>query len=249
MPYPQSSLRSAMVAQMLGGIAAAAIIRFGHPQLFATALASAVLQGICAALSSAWLGAHRWWLPLHCGFLPAVVLASRLEVAPGWYFAAFVLLLLIYWRTDLSRVPLYLSNRATALALEQLLPAQPCRVIDLGCGHAGLLRRLARARPDCQFVGIEHAPLPWLWARLACLAWPNLRIVYGDFWQHNLAPYDLAYAFLSPVPMPRLMEKARAEMRAGALLVSNSFAVPGQAAERVVEVADRRATQLHCYRR
>lgn len=243
-----SPLRAALLAQILGGIAAAALIQIVYPQLFSAALASAVLQGVCAALIGRWLGAPTWWLPIHCAFMPAVVLASRLHIASGWYLTALVVLILIFWRTDQSRVPLYLSNAATTRALAALLPAAPSRVIDLGCAHGGLLRRLARARSDCRFVGIEHAPLPWLWAKLASLGLPNLDICYGNFWGRDLAPFDLVYAFLSPVPMPRLMGKARAEMRPGTLLVSNSFAVPGASAEQVVDIADSRATRLYCYR-
>ncbi|MFA6310777.1 MAG: methyltransferase type 12, partial [Sterolibacterium sp.] len=236
------------VAQLLGTMVVALLVRVAYPQLVDTPLACAMLQGTCAALVSLAMGAPRWWLPIHCAFLPAVVFASRLDIPPNWYLAAFVLLLLVYWRTDRSRVPLYLSNAMTVQALLRMLPTTSCRVIDLGCAHGGLLRRLARARRDCSFVGIEHAPLPWLWARLASLGLPNVQIRYGDFWRLNLAPYDIAYAFLSPVPMPRLMDKARAEMRSGALLISNSFAVPGVTAESVVDVPDRRATRLVCYR-
>ncbi len=248
MSLSPSPLRAALLAQIVAGIIVAALMHWVTPALSEMPLAAAALQGVCAAVISHRLGAAKWWLPIHCIFLPAVILAGRLEIAAGWYLAAFVLLLLIYWRTDQSRVPLYLSNALTAQALIGLLPPQPCQVIDLGCGHGGLLRHLARARRDCHFLGIEHAPLPWLWARLASIAQPNLQIRYGDFWQHSLAPYDIVYAFLSPVPMPRLMDKASGEMRPGALLVSNSFVVPGRVAERIVTVADRRATQLHCYR-
>jgi hypothetical protein len=66
------------------------------------------------------------------------------------------MLLLTFWRTDRSRVPLYLTNRSTADSLATLLlPATPVTVIDLGCGDGGLLRRLALARPDCRFVGLR----------------------------------------------------------------------------------------------
>lgn len=246
-PHP-SPLRSAIAAQLLGGGIVLGIALGFHPPLFETPLAAATLQGLLAAALSARLRAPAWWLPIHLAFLPAAVYAGRFGIAPAWYFAAFVLLLLIYWRTDRSRVPLYLSNAATARALAQLLPDTPCRVIDLGCGHGGLLRSLARARPDARFFGVEHAPLPWLWARLASPSLPNLGIRYGDFWNVPLDSYDVAYAFLSPVPMADVMRKACAEMRPGSLLVSNTFAVPDAQAERVVEVADRRATRLYCYR-
>jgi SAM-dependent methyltransferase len=158
-----------------------------------------------------------------------------------------MLLLLVFWRTDKSRVPLYLTNRDTATALLKTLPALPSRIIDLGCGDGGLLRRLALARPDCTFVGIEHAPLTWLVAQLRVLGLSNASVRRGDFWREPLGDYALAYAFLSPAPMLRLWAKACAEMRSDARLVSNSFAVPDVTPKAVVAVGDRRATRLYVY--
>ncbi|MBI3523563.1 MAG: methyltransferase type 12 [Betaproteobacteria bacterium] len=248
-PTPSSApIRSALAAQILGGGVVMAIAVFAYPPLFDAPLALAALQGGCAALIAYRLDAPRWWLPIHGGFLPAAVLASRLDIAPAWYLAAFILLLLVYWRTDKSRVPLYLSNAAAARALAGLLPATPCQVVDLGCGDGSLLRRLARTRPDCSFLGIEHAPLPWLWAKLAGHGMHNLSIRYGDFWRISLTPYNVVYAFLSPAPMAALLHKAHTEMRPGSMLVSNTFAIPDVEPERVVALTDRRATRLHCYR-
>jgi SAM-dependent methyltransferase len=203
---------------------------------------------VVAAAVAAWRGAPRWWWLIHALFVPLIVLALRLDWPPAAWLAAFVALALVFWRTDLSRVPLYLSNAPTAQALAALLPAGACRVVDLGCGHGGLLFRLAAARPEARLVGVEHAPLPWLVARVRALRHPGVTICYGDLWRVDLAGADVVYAFLSPAPMPRLWAKATAELRPGALLVSNSFAVPGVAAWRLVDVGDRRRTRLHCYR-
>ncbi|OIQ94654.1 hypothetical protein GALL_234100 [mine drainage metagenome] len=245
-------LRTAALAQILGGVIAVFLVQIAYPRLFATPLVVATIQGACAAMISAKLGAPKWWLGIHLCFLPAALWLTRLGqdlgIEPLWYFAGFAALLLIFWRTDRSQVPLYLSNAATAAALAAVLPNVPCQAIDLGCGDGGLLRRLAAGRPDCDFVGVEHAPLPWLWAKLASIGRANLKIRYGNFWQLRLDRFDLVYAFLSPVPMPRLIVKARTEMRPGALLVANSFAVPGIAPERVIAVDDRRTTRLYCYR-
>lgn len=243
-----SPLRTALAAQFFGGFIAAGSIQLAYPKLFALPLAVAAVQGACAALASYKLEAPPWWLAIHLGFMPLVVLASSLPIHPAWYLAGFLLLLLTFWRTDKSRVPLYLSNAATAEALARLLPVHSCHVTDLGCGNGALLGRLARLRPDCEFLGIEHAPLPWLWARLATWSLPNCHIRYGDFWPQSLGLFDLVYAFLSPAPMPRLWAKATAEMRPEARLVSNSFPVPEIEPEDIVEVADRRATRLYCYR-
>lgn len=247
MSTSHSPLRQALRAQLVGA-GLIALLPFASPGLISTPMQAALAQGACAALASQAIGMPRWWLILHFSFLPAALwLMQQGGIAPGWYLSAFLLLLLIYWRTDHSQVPLYLSNTTTAEAVLKLLPTSPCRVVDLGCGTGGLLRHLARARPDCTFLGIEHAPLPWLWARLTARRFSNLDFRYGNFWRLNLAGFDVVYAFLSPAPMPNLYLKARAQMQAGALLVSNSFTIPDIAPEFTIGVADRRATQLYCY--
>lgn len=242
-------LRTALLAQVLGAALAAALILAFFPALPGQPLAMAGLQGLCAALTSHLLRGPVWWLPIHLGFMPLAVLALGLEL-PSWiWLAGFALLLLTFWRTDRSRVPLYLTNARTSAALASLLPAVPIALIDLGCGDGGLLKRLAQARPDCRFVGFEHAPLPWVWAWMSCRGLPNVEIRFGDFWSHPLGGYAVVYAFLSPAPMPRLWAKAKTEMnQADALLVSNSFAIPEVQPARTVEVADGRRTRLYCYR-
>lgn len=247
----QHPLLSVVLAQFLGALVASGLVLVLMPILAAgfrfNLLSFALLQGSSAVVAAWGMRAPVWWLPIHLGFLPLAVLARGMGL-PSWLWASgFLLLLLVFWRTDTSQVPLYLSNRKTRKALALLLPATPCRVIDLGCGDGALLRHLAGARPDCHFVGIEHAPLTWAWAWLAARGHGNLRIHRGDFWNHSLSPYDLAYAFLSPVPMARIWAKACAEMAPGARFVSNSFVVPEQAAQSVVEVGDSRRTRLYIY--
>jgi len=249
---PVYALRQAISAQLLGLLLIVAIsialVRWVRVELAGILLVLAMLQGGLAAMIALRQRAPTWWLLIHLSFLPLVVIVQSLQLAPGWYLAGFLLLLAVFWRTDQSRVPLYLSNRATSQAVLELLPKSPGHIIDLGCGTGSLLNRLARARPDCHFVGIEHAPLPWLIARLRTLGLANITIRRGNFWLESLAEYSFVYAFLSPAPMPQLWEKARAEMAPGALLVSNSFAVPGVSALQEVDVEDRRRTRLHCYR-
>lgn len=244
-------MRAALLAQ-LGGVAAIALLLFALPRQFGVdpqpiRLMLAMLQGGIAAIIAYRQGAPRWWLVIHLGFAPLVVFVHHLDIPPGWFLAGFVLLLLLFWRTDKSRVPLYLTNRATSDALLRLLPPRPCRVIDIGCGNGGLLRRLASTRPDCHFTGIEHAPLPWLLARLRTLNAQNITIRHGDFWLEPLSTYDVIYAFLSPAPMSRLWTKACAELQPGAILVSNSFSVPDQHPVQITQVKDRRGTQLYSY--
>jgi SAM-dependent methyltransferase len=244
---PASPLRTAFLAQVLGALIAVGPVALAYPKAIEIPLILAIAQGICAAYVSYKLEAPPWWLPIHLIFMPCAVLASGFGLAPGWYLGVFLLLLLVFWRVDQSRVPLFLSSRETAAALANLIPAGSCRIVDLGCGNGLLLRRLAQLRPDCRFTGIEHAPAPWLWARLTCIGAANCRVQLGDFWRQTLDDFDLVYAFLSPAPMPRLWEKARTEMKPGALLVSNSFVIPDIEPERTIDVPGRRTTRLFCY--
>mgnify|MGYP000896397144 CR=1 FL=1 len=238
------ALASQLIAWILAG---AGCIALGQP--LAASLTLAVVQGVLAASIGALLGSERWWIAIHLAFSPALIAALRLDLPPGIPLAVLAGLTLVFWTTFRGEVPLFLSNRATAEALLALLPrTDGLKVVDLGAGTGGLLRRLALARPDARFSGIEHAPLPYLAARLNACGLANLTLERSDLWRLPLAGQDVVFAFLSPRVMPRLWEKARSEMRPGTLLVSSSFPVPDVAAERVVEVADRRGTRLYCYR-
>lgn len=210
-------------------------------------LALALAQGVVAAGLSAALRSDRWWLPIHLAFSPALIIVQAAAIPPGWFLAAFLVLLAVYWTPFRTRVPLYLSNRVTARAVADLIPPA-ARVIDLGSGTGGLLRRCAIARPECTFTGVESAPLPYLISRWRCRDAPNVTLRRADLLEANLGQYDVIYAFLSPAPMARLEYKLARELRPGALFVSNSFPLPERSPDEVVQLPDRRRTRLYCYR-
>lgn len=238
----------ALVAQLVGFGLMAATLVFGLMPADQP-LALMVFQGGVAAAASLALRADNWWIPIHLAFGPALLFAARLGLHPGWYLGAFVLLLLIYGSSFRTQVPLFLSNRETARVVADLLPAdRSVRLLDLGSGTGSMLRNLAAAHPQSQFVGIESAFLPYLISRLATQAQPNCVIHRADFWVSKFGEFDVVYAFLSPVPMPRLWRKLNVELKRGSLLIANSFPVPTVTPERVVDVGDRRGTRLYLYR-
>lgn len=209
----------------------------------------AVVQGLIACALSRRFGAERWWRVIHLAFMPALFLCSGLGIAPSWFLAGFALLVLTYWNSARSQVPLYLSNATTARALGELLERERATtLIDAGCGTGSLAARVARARPACRVIGLENAPLPALIAWLRVLPIANCRVRFGDFWGHGFDGAQVVYAFLSPVPMARLWQKCCAEMPPGTLLVSNSFEVPDVSPDEVITLDDGRATRLLCYR-
>ncbi len=206
--------------------------------------------GAVAALLATLSRQPWWWRLMHGIFAPLAWLVAQLDIDPGWFLAAAILLLLVYRGALSGQVPLYLSNRQTADTLDQLLPShEGACIADLGAGLGSVLRPLALAHPDAKFVGIENAPLTWLGGRFLSLALPNCELRWGSLWQMPLQDFDVVYAFLSPVPMADLWRKVEAEMKPGSLFVSNSFPVPGIEPTEVVEVGDGRGTRLYCYRR
>lgn len=193
------------------------------------AMTWALLQGIVAAKLGRGLGMEAWWLPIHALFVPGLVWTLGFGLPPVYALAAFCLLASLYWGASRTRVPLFLSSRAAAQAVADLLPRERSfTFLDLGCGLGGVLAGVARARPAGRYYGVESAPVPFLLSRLrAALGTRSGRISWGDFRDLDLGRYDVVYAYLSPAAMGDLWRKAKREMRPGSLLISNSFAVPG----------------------
>jgi hypothetical protein len=202
---------------------------------------------IAAALGHAW-GLPIWWLPINFLFVAGLLAMQGLQLDAYWYLAALVLLLLVYGRVALTRVPLYLSSRAAWQAVADLMPARAV-VADLGSGMGGLLAFLSRQRPEGVYVGVETAPLPFLISRLrARLGGGRYSVGWNNFWKLDLQPYDVVYAYLSPVPMADLWRKARSEMRPGTLFISNTFAVPDVEASGMIQLDDLHHSTLYLYR-
>lgn len=202
---------------------------------------------IAVLLGLAW-HLPRWWLPINFFFIPGLLAMRGLGLASSWYLAAFALLLLVYGGVARSQVPLYLSSRKAWLAMADILPAR-ASVVDLGSGLGGLLAFLSRRRPEGRYVGVETAPLPFMlgWLR-ARIGGGRYAVRWNSLWNVDLRPYDVAYAYLSPVPMAALWLKVKAEMRPGTLFVSNTFAVPGEEPCEVVQLDDLHHSRLYVYR-
>ena len=220
-------------------------------------LAFALLCGLLAASLSRLAGLARWWLPIQLLFAPALILMLALNIPPGFFLAAFLILLALYWSTFRTQVPLYLSSQKVWRALEGLLPDAKTgfRFIDLGSGLGGVLTHLASARPDGHYSGVESAPLPflWSWLRVRLGGYRNCKVHWGSIWDGsleacNLAQYDVVFAYLSPVPMERLWRKARAEMRPGTVFISSTFTVPDQAPQQKIQVDDLHRSTLLIWR-
>lgn len=234
----------AITALMLQCAAAAVVLLAEFTGLHESPLLFALLCGLLAALFSFFAGLAKWWLLIQLIFVPALVLMLAVELPPGLFLGAFLVLLLVYWSTFRTQVPLYLSSNKVWHALECLLPAAKVdsgfTFMDLGSGLGGVLTHLAKVRTDGVYAGVEAAPLPflWSWLRVKLGGYRNCRVQWGSLWGCDLSQYDIVFAYLSPVPMEKLWRKARAEMRPGTLFISSTFAIPDQKPHETVQVDD-----------
>ena len=214
----------------------------------------ALLCGALAAAFSHMAGLAKWWLLIQFLFAPALVLMLALNISPGFFLAAFLILLVVYWSTFRTQVPLYLSSRKAWQALEALLPKprpeKNLTFMDIGSGIGGVLTHLAKTRPDGRYFGVEAAPLPYLlsWMRIRLGGCHNCEVKWGSLWSCDLAPYDVVFAYLSPVPMDELWQKVCSEMRPGTLFISNTFAVPDHPPQDIITLDDLHHSTLHIWR-
>lgn len=123
-------------------------------------------------------------------------------------------------------LPTLKSARAQALDLLDLSAGQT--LYELGSGDGSLL--LDAARRGINAVGYEINPLLVTIAWFRC--WPhrkNIKIVWGNYWQANLAPADAIFVFLLDKFMPRLDKKIEAERGTKSmLLATHAFKIPGR---------------------
>jgi len=232
--FPGSGMLGLAICYILAGVGVAAI-------------GSAVMQ-----LSRVWV-----WVTL-AG--PGLGLCSiALGIHPLVYAGLMLLALGVFsGALGPSRAPLFLTSRRAALCLARIARcAGATRVADLGAGTGVASFALARALPAAHVVAVEASPVLWLalWLRAQAmylfsgrLSQGSVKAVGGDLFKLDLAGFDLVYAFLSPAAMGPLVEKARREMRPGALLVSNSFWSPAAPEARLLRLRDTRHTQLFIYR-
>jgi hypothetical protein len=189
---------------------------------------SALIQGAVAMFLSYRHQMASWWWPIQFIFPCAIVLTLAMQVPSSVFLVFFTFSLGFFWTTFRTQVPFYPSNVKVWKSIEKLLPHdKQIRMIDIGSGLGGVILHLAAQHPKSTFVGIELAPLPWLLSALrAAFRKSPVHFIRGNYDHISLAEYDVVFAYLSPVAMSDLWQKAVSEMQPGALLLSYEFSIP-----------------------
>jgi SAM-dependent methyltransferase len=206
--------------------------------LFATFVGvSAAAMGWHRGISQARAAALAMGFPLSFWLLGTASL-------PAWVWLLPLLLIIwIYpmraWR-DAPVFPTPL-NALRDVPRFAILPAQ-AKILDAGCGAGDGLKALREAYINAQWIGIEFSrPLSWV-AKFRC-PWAEVRC--GDIWEDHWGAYDMVYLFQRPETMPRAVEKARAEMKPGAWLVSLEFEAAELKATATTEASPNRPVWLY----
>ncbi|MDD2881663.1 MAG: class I SAM-dependent methyltransferase [Rhodoferax sp.] len=182
------------------------------------ALGAASASGIAASLAG-----DTWWRRLMIGLgFPLSLLLTQAATLPAWtWLLPLLVLLLIYPINAWRDAPLFPTPKNALKDLAALLPiAQGATILDAGCGLGDGLKALRNVYPNAQLSGIEWS---WPLRALCALRCPWARVRQGDIWAADWSGYDMVYLFQRPESMPRAVAKARAELKAGAYLVSLEF--------------------------
>lgn len=157
---------------------------------------------------------------------------------------------LIIWsiRNGISPMP---STSKASSALFSLLPSEfKGKIYELGSGWGTLVIPLAKKYPDCQIIGFETSPVPFwfskLWLKIR--GTPNAVLVRKDFFSVNLNEASLVVCYLYPGAMEVLKGKFETELKPGALVASNTFAIRGWIPEKVIELDDLYHTKIYLYK-
>ncbi len=215
-------------------------------------LAFAFICGTLAAAFSYLAQQARWWLPIQLLFVPALIITLSTDIPPFIFLLAFLFMLVSYWSTFRTQVPLYLSSKKVWRAIEAQLPTDaPFDFVDLGSGMGGVLTHLSRTHPHGHFHGVETAPLPflWSWLRFKLGGYRNCSVHWQSLWDCDLTKYDVVFAYLSPVPMAALWKKVQNEMRPDSLFISNTFAVEDHPPQKILKTDDLHHSELYLWRK
>ena len=191
-------------------------------------VAAGVALGAATALGVAFsLWGSSWWrrLLIAGGFPMSLALglpALGFAEVPAWaWLVPLLLLLLVYPLNAWRDAPLFPTPLQALDDLPLHAPlADGAHVLDAGCGLGHGLAALRRAYPQAVLNGLEWS---WPLRGLCALRCPWAQVRQGDIWLADWSGYHMVYLFQRPESMARAADKARAELRPGAWLVSLEF--------------------------
>jgi trans-aconitate methyltransferase len=134
------------------------------------------------------------------------------------------------WRTGVPTLASFRPSRRKIIDELQTASAAhkgstPFTIVDLGSGNGQLATQIARALPKATVTGVEISMVPWLisWTRRIVFGPANLRFRRESFWPFDCTETDAVVAYLNGAVIKRVSEKLHAELKPGALVITNEI--------------------------
>ena len=161
----------------------------------------------------------------------------------------FLVCLSLIWsslRAGITPVPS--SRRARQVILSAAAQSPAGSIIELGSGWGQLALALAAQYPQRHVIGYEISLIPWLVSLLLKKLYrlPNLSLRRENFLRTKLPHAALLVCYLYPGGMTKLARKLGDEPTAD-MLISNTFALPGQEPEQIIRLDDLYKSPIYVY--
>jgi hypothetical protein len=204
------------------------------------ALSVATVLGV---LLSVFAGTFWRRVAVAAGF-PLSLLLSGAVSLPAWaWLLPLVIVALVYPMNAWRDAPLFPTPAEALAGVAISAPLKPgASILDAGCGLGHGLRALRSAYPEATLYGIEWS---WPLRALTALLCPWAKIRQGDMWAADWSTHDMVYLFQRPETMPRAVEKAASELRAGAWLASLEFPAEDLQATAVLRTVEGKPVWLY----
>ncbi len=165
--------------------------------------------------------------------------------------AALLAMLSIVVPTLLSGAsPLATSAAVRATMLAVLPDHIDGPIYELGSGWGGLAAALADRYPETPVSGFEISVLPWAYSKVRQMFGDQkkLRFRFGNFLKADFSDAALIVCYLPGPAMEKLKPKLEAQLRPGALVLSNTFALRGWQSVEEKTAPDIHASTVYLYR-
>jgi len=165
--------------------------------------------------------------------------------------AALGVIALILGYTLVTGAPPTPTSPKVKAAMLSLLPEDvEGAIFELGSGWGTLAFPLARRYPRTRVAAYELSPVPWAFARARHMltSLPNLEILRADYHTAPLGEAGLVVVYIHRPAMVKLKAKLEAELRPGAVVLSNFFSIPGWTPQKETTAGDLYRSKVFLYR-
>jgi Methyltransferase small domain len=158
---------------------------------------------------------------------------------------------IVAWAVKNGIGPMPTSPKQKRMLIQQLPTDVRGKVYDLGSGWGTLAISLAKHLPQCEVIGYESSPIPCYFSQLLqlFLHYPNLKFIREDVFRSFISDASLVVCYLYPAAMNQLKNKFDHELKAGTIVITNTFTIPGWKAEKTTEANDIYRSKIYFYRR